>query len=928
LAKLRQYYIYKFDISKIKNQNYCVETDVNTARKNGELISVGDNQIFRFIRKHHKDVFDYSVVDEIYKKKNRLKHLPSSNRNGEQIAKYQDVIDTILFVPDVVNVRVDNKQYYKEVQKNGFFVNGIKFTRLCCGAGQARRNTVSFINESIFEPIHKKLMNGLDIKEINIAKLNAYYGLYMTAIHEVRTPRVCLINDFEMELMNKKVDMIIDKETKDGKFYRDVEEKIINPKVDLWDGQGLISPEFAKEWQSDLGLSFTPCQFVIRTSFVKGMLVSIDFKEFARDIARTDKIIDYYGKEWNVEDIDVILSASQFKMCKFYSSWDEYVKCCNENEHIWGVCKWNKQKDDDYSLTNYQYLQTLDLSEDDIDRLIEPTINWIKNVCNGDRLNTLLFTLGEQYSDDKLESIINRVDNDFVKAIVCNNNLINDKYIRQKIFNQIEKRILDAKIGRLWVRGNYQFMVSDPYAQCQFAFGQQVTGLMKEGEYYSKFWNDKGVERVDACRSPMVDFSEHNILNFKDLESCRDWFKYIDSGIIYNVWGIDIYRHSDSDWDGDTIFTTDNDIMINGIINDLNPITYEKTPAPVSRINKGNIYKSDLRSFDSKVGTTTNYSTSFDSLLALFDKGSRECEEIKKRIKLLRRYIGDSIDMAKGVKMKPFPSEWKKKKKINLEIDTPDEVAEKEYYNSLIVNKKPYFMMYIYNKIKKTYKEYMKKNSLYCREHFGHTLEEILKDKELSNKHMEHLEKLNKYMPVVDSDCVMNILCKKVESIEFNVKDNIKKSNNDAIVFFIDGLDVKKDKRRFDKVLEIFEEFNKIKRSHTSSKTRKDYRNKININKLFLDEDDDFNYDLTEVYNYIRNKLEFVCSNKYELSYYAAEIVYKLHPNKDKEFLWSICQEGFVEMLFANRDQEVLLPVRDDDGEEYLGNKYKLRRFD
>jgi hypothetical protein len=174
----------------------------------------------------------------------------------------------------------------------------------------------------------------------------------------------------------------------------------------------------------------------------------------------------------------------------------------------------------------------------------------------------------------------------------------------------------------------------------------------------------------------------------------------------------------------------------------------------------------------------------------------------------------------------------------------------------------------------------------------------------------------------------MNILCKKVESIEFNVKDNIKKSNNDSIVSFIDSLDVKKDKRRFDKVLEIFEEFNKIKRSHTSSKTRKDYRNKININKLFLDEDDDFNYDLTEVYNYIRNKLEVVCSNKYELSYYAAEIVYKLHPNKDKEFLWSICQEGFVEMLFVNRDVEVLLPVRDDDGEEYLGNKYKLRRFD
>jgi hypothetical protein len=130
-------------------------------------------------------------------------------------------------------------------------------------------------------------------------------------------------------LFNKKVDFIVDKvDITNGKKheYRDIEEKIIDPIMNVADGQGLISPTLAQLWTEDLGLTYTPCQFTIRSSFIKGMLTTFDFHKFAKDIAHTDTITDHYGKVWKVEDIDVLLSVSQFKMYKYYDSWDEYIE--------------------------------------------------------------------------------------------------------------------------------------------------------------------------------------------------------------------------------------------------------------------------------------------------------------------------------------------------------------------------------------------------------------------------------------------------------------------------------------------------------------------------------------------------------------------------------------------------------------------------
>lgn len=923
MAKQQLYYIYKINTSRLKEENYNI-TDYtpSKARLNEELISVGDNQIFYFIRQIRNIIIDFEKLKKLYSERDKIKYLPSSKENSEVIRGKQQLIDVIILMEDIINVKVDDKQSYKYICKNSFFVNNKKFIRLCSGAGQMRRSTVSFVSEDIYNQLNTILMNGLKFKQINLSKFNAYYGLYMSSITKVRTPRVCLINDCELQLLNKKIDWVIDKKTTDvnGKEYeyRDIEEKNIDLLMNVADGQGLIDPNFALDWQKDLELDYIPCQFTVRSSFIKGMVTSFDFKKFAHEVVHTDIITDYYGKDWDINDIDILISISQFKMYKYYKSWQEYIDNCEKYGHIWGIAKVNKRYDDEYSLLNYQYVQTLNLNEDKIKQLAKPTIDWVNEICSGDKLYTLLFLLGVAKDDSKLNDILEKTKgNDWVKVIIYNDKLLQDDYIQNKIYKSIEKRINEAKIGRLWDTSNYQVMVADPYIQCEKAFGLKPKGLLKEFEHYSSFWNKRNIKIAMGARSPMVDFSEWNTLNFIQNKMTEKWYQYLYSGIIYSGFGLDTIIHSDSDYDADIVYTTSNSIIRDNKFLNRNPITYEKTKAPEQKMNKGNLLKTDLKGFECTVGQTTNFSTSFIAMLPKFKNDEKSYNELITRIKTLRRYIGDSIDKAKGIKTKSFPQIWKRRKKIN-DNDSEETKQIKYYYNNLVGNKKPYFMIHIYPKLMEEYKKYKKDKGIPCREIFGCSLKELIHKKNKTEEEKKFIRKYFYFMPVLTTNCIINQLCWMIEHIDFNLKYKRNEKYNQDTVDILINKDILKNEERFIKIEELY---NKFKKQYYY----KSRRNKVNADDNDIEEEKE-NDKLTEFCNEIRNEAYEICSNKQELANYAVEICYKDNVKTQKEFVWNIAIEGILENVIKNKSDIITIPIKDDNGVEYLGKKYSLGR--
>lgn len=550
MAKVLQnsYYVYKIPSNIIENlQNYSFRE----ALSDGNIVSIGDNLVLAKIREYYNNDRDhvslYNQIQGIRKEIKKIKKESTSEINIKRVKMLQSQINTLLFVDDIINIKIISKKDYKNLGRNGFDLNGKHYVRFMVGSGQMRRNTVTFINETLFDYMQERLMCGLNgkIKSINLAKLSAYYALSFSSVLWVREPRVCIIKDFDTLIPNQKLNWIEESET-EGTNIKEITKDI---KLNSADGQGLISPEMAKLWAEDMHLNYTPCSFVIRTTFIKGNLVTFDFKEYAREYGI--KIIkDRYGVEHNIEEIDALISESQFKMAKYYSSWETYLSYHHEYNLRWGVARYNKKEDDKYVLTNYQYIQVLDLTPEEIKGLASYTMDWIKKICSGKLEYALAYNIGVKDQTISKQGLINSCGSTFTKAIVKNPNTLNDGFVQRKIYNSIKESIRQAKIGRLWVKGNYQFMISDPVAQCRSALGLSPDGIIPKNKVYSEFWNKKiEGEEIVCCRSPLTHYSEINPSKLFENEETKKWYKYIYSGVIYSIYDISVMKHADSDFD-------------------------------------------------------------------------------------------------------------------------------------------------------------------------------------------------------------------------------------------------------------------------------------------------------------------------------------------------------------------------------------------
>ena len=81
-----------------------------------------------------------------------IKKLPTSQENIDKIKNLQHQLDNMLFIDDIVNIKVMTKKEYREIARTGFDLNGKHYVRFMVGSGQMRRNTVSFINEELYHP--------------------------------------------------------------------------------------------------------------------------------------------------------------------------------------------------------------------------------------------------------------------------------------------------------------------------------------------------------------------------------------------------------------------------------------------------------------------------------------------------------------------------------------------------------------------------------------------------------------------------------------------------------------------------------------------------------------------------------------------------------------------------------------------------------
>ena len=166
--KLQQYYIFKFNTSRLKKYNYNVNINLTDARANGELVSLGDSLLLRSLRHVKGTESDNieNIIDSLLLEKKRLKNRKNSSENSKRILEIDKEVDDRLFVPQIVSIIVDNIRHYEHIIKQGLVVNNHHYVRLLFGAGNARRNTVLLVDQDYEEQLKSILNNKRNIEKV------------------------------------------------------------------------------------------------------------------------------------------------------------------------------------------------------------------------------------------------------------------------------------------------------------------------------------------------------------------------------------------------------------------------------------------------------------------------------------------------------------------------------------------------------------------------------------------------------------------------------------------------------------------------------------------------------------------------------------------------------------------------------------------
>jgi len=870
------------------------------ARRNDEVISLADSQMLRWI----DELNGVEDADErAFALKRSIKKLRSEEeslqKRRELRAKYEQ-LDAIQFKSDYMCLIIDKeKDYHRAVR--GFSINGVTYRRLLGTNGGIKNSTIVFVSDRLHDALASRVDNGRDMsKELVPAKLEAYKALTCSASIPVSWPDgILVIHDCETAFKDDIIYM-----DDDGREEPMVEHrKDADIKLDASDGFGMMRPDLAERWSRELGLSYVTSGVNTRCAFTKGMVFTFDFVKFAQEKAKSFEVKDVWGNVLDIRQVQLVLTESMLKLWDSYESCEAYIKCCKSNNYTFGVAKTCPERLEDERRLNYQFIQSFGMDDDDIEELIAPTMNEMSDVLSDDWRRTVLFLKGSGLT----ESNAVKTENDFAKAIMIWPEILKDPFVYGKIRQMIKNRIDEAKVGVLNVHGNYSIASGDPYALCQSMFGMDVTGLLRRGEIFNRYWAESDAEKLVCFRAPMSCHNNVRKVKVRRGEEVDTWFRYMNACTVMNAWDNSMAALNGMDFDGDLVMLTDNSVLLR---------RHEEMPALVCAQRKAkkkvvteeDVIQSNIDSFGNDIGKTTNYITSMYEVRSRYEKDSKEYEELSYRIQCGQLFQQNAIDKAKGIVCKPMPRSWHDWHSVNMIEDE----EKKRFYRSILAEKKPYFMRYIYPSLAREFNTYRNSTDKNALREFGMTVCEMkrLPYEELTERQKEFLHWYDKRLPVGDGKCVMNQICRRFEE-RFDGRCE-RKPEDTKFDYSMMKSGTQYSVSQAKKIAEIYEEYNREVRSYAMfAKYEKVDTDTMRVEMGAMRSD------------FIRRCSE-VCQNRKVMCDVVLDVCYT--KSATKAFAWSVCADQMIENLLENCERKISFPTRCDGGEfTYGGERYTVK---
>ena len=532
---------------------------------------------------------------------------------------------------DLMILNVFFFQVFESLVRDGFIYNGEKYIFLTASAGQIRTKRAVFIREAAYQKVQSRIMCGLTIEDINNQgginpnKFLAYLALNNSATDvwkDFDIDKSIVVDDFESGVLGQ-VDFIDDITYKIERQEKEVE-------ICQTDGCGMMLDGPTR---------------MVRLPWIKGLLVQFPFDKFIKEKCSNNKCIvtDIYGEEHDIlaEGIRYIFTKSQFKLAKYFNSWSCYKERFKNNQCEACYCN----IEEDYipkARINYQMLQTLsDMKDEEIDRLIKPTLEEIESIGN-DYQTTMRLLGATDY---------NQNPSYFQQALMLYPELFRDPYCRDVLKQTKKSLVKQAKAGRLRVNGRYRFVSPDLYAFCEWLFLgiQNPKGLLQDGEVYVNEFRDG--DELACLRSPHL-YREWPIRVNKRNEETEKWFGM--TKCVYTSCHDLISRIVQMDFDGDRLLVIKDRLLtkvakrnMQGIV----PLYYIMKKAKGGLIDNETLYQGMVQAF-----TTGNIGPISNNITKIWNCGNvgKEQVDVIRWLCMENNYI---IDAAKTLYTPTRPKE-------------------------------------------------------------------------------------------------------------------------------------------------------------------------------------------------------------------------------------------------------------------------------
>ena len=533
-------------------------------------------------------------------------------QNGQYKAK-----NNIPILNSVANIR-------EEIYKNGFVCDGIKYIRFKRSSGSSRVGKCLFIDEKLYKQMHRWEMCGIKVRKgqkIDLAALEPYIALTLSSIIDVidlEKENFLIIDDYESIFKDRAIATRL----VDGRLVSKPEDVEIHNSI--WDGQSLMDRSVFKNFYEKEKSKNSEVRehgmLLLRGRFFKSCCFNSNIQKWFHDNGITDiRQLNGITMATDIKQIKIITTTSSIKYVKFGDLHD----WLNTLDRRFGVVKYEKPThffDGRMVHTHYQLINTLQLSYEEVEHLVQPSIDFARMMKTDPAV--LRFAISYEYhspDDYYYNSAITSKNEIIYKMLGINNTFAETKLYQQFRDEQVKSFIKNLRCGHILVHGNYSTMCGNPVEMLKYSIGNfDGTSSMQINTVHSINFDD-GKELLGS-RSPHVTIG--NVLLTKNViyDEIKKYMNPTPEIVYVNSINENLLeRLSGSDFDSDTVLLTDNEILITAAKRN-----YHNFPVPtklVESTKRDRRYTDeekadlDIKTSVNKIGEIINLSQELNSIL-------------------------------------------------------------------------------------------------------------------------------------------------------------------------------------------------------------------------------------------------------------------------------------------------------------------------